>query len=57
MVRNRVSNINAFLSENLSGMKLTQIFNQEEKKKLAFIDQSKKLRNAYFNEVNGICHL
>lgn len=51
MVRNRVSNINAFLSENLSGMKLTQIFNQEEKKKLAFIDQSKKLRNAYFNEL------
>ena len=51
MVRNRVSNINAFLAENLSGMKLTQIFNQEEKKKQAFNTQSKQLRNAYFNEL------
>lgn len=50
-VRNRISNLNAFLAENLSGMKLTQIFNQEEKKKEAFIEQSKKLRNAYFNEL------
>ncbi|MDY0210856.1 MAG: ABC transporter ATP-binding protein [Acholeplasma sp.] len=50
-VRNRVSNINAFLSENLSGMKLTQIFNQEDKKKQAFKIQSKNLRKAYFNEL------
>lgn len=50
-VRNNVSNVNAFLSENLSGMRLTQIFNQEEKKKQAFTLQSKKLRNSYFNEL------
>ncbi len=31
-VRTEVSNMNAFLSENISGMKVTQIFNQEEKK-------------------------
>src|SRR5690606_17310827 len=35
-VRNNVSEINAFLSENLSGMKITQVFNQEEKKKKEF---------------------
>lgn len=50
-VRNRVSNLNAFLAENLSGMKLTQIFNQEDKKKTEFNDQSRKLRSAYFNEL------
>ena len=32
LVRNNVSEINAFLNENISGIKLTQIFNQEEKK-------------------------
>ena len=31
-VRNNVSDINAFLSENLSGIKITQAFNQEDKK-------------------------
>lgn len=31
-VRANVSEVNAFLSENLSGMKVTQIFNQESKK-------------------------
>lgn len=50
-VRNRVSNMNAFLSENLSGMKLTQIFNQEDKKHKAFVTQSKNLRKAQFNEI------
>ena len=50
-VRNNVSNVNAFLSENLSGMRLTQIFNQEEKKQQEFTKHSKKLRNSYFNEL------
>lgn len=31
-VKDTTSDINAFLSENLSGMKITQIFNREEKK-------------------------
>ena len=34
--RKQVSNLNSFLSENLSGMKTIQIFNQEENKKKEF---------------------
>lgn len=34
--RKQVSNLNTFLSENLSGMKITQIFNQEERKRQEF---------------------
>jgi ATP-binding cassette subfamily B protein len=30
-VRNNISQMNSYLSENISGMKVTQIFNQEEK--------------------------
>lgn len=40
-VRHEISAMNAFLNENLSGMKITQVFNQEERK----IDE--------FNKVNG----
>ncbi len=40
-VRHEISAMNAFLNENLSGMKITQIFNQEERK----VDE--------FNKVNG----
>jgi len=50
-VRQNVSEVNAFLSENLSGMKVTQIFNQEEKKRLEFKDHSMKLRNSYLQEI------
>ncbi len=50
-VRQNVSEVNAFLSENLSGMKVTQIFNQEEKKKSEFKDNSMKLRNSYLQEI------
>lgn len=50
-VRQNVSEVNAFLSENLSGMKVTQIFNQEEKKKSEFKDNSLKLRNSYLQEI------
>lgn len=50
-VRQNVSEVNAFLSENLSGMKVTQIFNQETKKKLEFKDHSLKLRNSYLQEI------
>ena len=50
-VRANVSEVNAFLSENLSGMKVTQIFNQEEKKKAEFKKHSKKLRNSYLQEI------
>ncbi len=50
-VRANVSEVNAFLSENLSGMKITQIFNQETKKKNEFKGHSLKLRNSYLKEI------
>jgi ATP-binding cassette, subfamily B, multidrug efflux pump len=50
-VRANVSEVNAFLSENLSGMKITQIFNQEIKKKNEFKGHSLKLRNSYLKEI------
>ncbi|MDO9630172.1 MAG: ABC transporter ATP-binding protein, partial [Acholeplasmataceae bacterium] len=50
-VRANVSEVNAFLSENLSGMKVTQIFNQEDKKRKEFRGHSQKLRNSYLQEI------
>jgi len=50
-VRANVSEVNAFLSENLSGVKVTQIFNQEKKKRNEFKTHSKKLRDSYLQEI------
>lgn len=50
-VRKNVSNINAFLSEHLSGMKLIQIFNREEKKYQEFKEKNDTLRKAYYQEI------
>lgn len=44
--RKQLSSLNTFLAENLSGMKITQIFNQEEKKKNEFDVVNKKLIKA-----------
>lgn len=44
--RKQISALNTFLSENLSGMKITQIFNQEEKKTKQFDETNKKLIRA-----------
>ncbi len=38
--------LNTFLSENLSGIKITQIFNREEEKMNEFLERSKHLRKA-----------
>ena len=38
--------LNTFLSENLSGIKITQIFNREQEKMSEFLERSKHLRNA-----------
>lgn len=38
--------MNTYLSENLSGMKVTQIFNQESRKLTEFLDRSQKLEKA-----------
>ncbi len=51
VVRNNVSEINAYLSENLSGMKVTQIFNQEDKKISEFKDKNNRLRKSYIREI------
>ncbi len=50
-VRNNVSEVNAFLSENLSGMKITQVFNQEDKKIKEFTNINQKLKKSYFREI------
>ena len=50
-VRTEVSNMNAFLSENISGMKITQIFNQEEKKYNEFKTSNERLRKNSFKEI------
>ena len=50
-VRNSITDVNAFLSENLSGMKVTQIFNQEEKKIKEFKERNTKLRKNYISEI------
>ena len=50
-VRSGVSNINAYLSENLSGIKIIQSFNQEEKINTDFLKKSSKLKNSYLKEI------
>ena len=48
-VRNKTSELNAFLSEHLSGMKIIQVFNQEDKKNVEFhgINQALKKSSLY----------
>ncbi|MFP4186981.1 MAG: ABC transporter ATP-binding protein, partial [Acholeplasmataceae bacterium] len=50
-VRSNVAEVNAFLSENLSGMKVTQIFNQEDKKKREFYERNDQLEKSYLREI------
>ena len=50
-VSNRTTDINTYLSENLSGMKVTQIFNREDEKMEDFSDRSHKLMKAKFNRM------
>ena len=51
--RKCISDLNTFLSENLSGMKLTQIFNQEERKQEEFEEKNDTLRKQRFNVVKA----
>lgn len=46
--RTAISDLNAFLSENLAGMKMIQIFNQEERKKEEFKIKNETLRKRRF---------
>ena len=50
-VKDGTTAINTFLSENLSGMKITQIFNREEQKKRAFLKRSYALGKAKQNQI------
>lgn len=50
-VRNNISNVNSFLSENISGIKITQIFNQEEKKLKEFKEKNNALRKSNIKEI------
>ena len=50
-VANATTDINTYLSENLSGIKITQIFNQEDQKMADFLARSRKLRKAKFNRM------
>ena len=45
-VKDGTTDINTYLSENLSGIKITQIFNREDRKMQDFLQKSAKLRKA-----------
>ena len=45
-VSDATTDINTYLSENLSGIKITQIFNQEQRKYQDFLSRSRTLRKA-----------
>ncbi len=50
-VKDGTTDINTFLSENLSGMKITQIFNREEKKAEEFEERNARLSRAKRNQI------
>ncbi len=45
-VSDATSDVNTYLSEHLSGMKIIQIFNQEENKKEKFLERSRQMQKA-----------
>ena len=50
-VKDGTTDINTYLSENLSGMKITQIFNREERKMADFKAKSRTLGNAKMKQI------
>lgn len=50
-VRNNLTDVNTFLSENISGMKVTQVFNQEKKKLREFQKRNRALRKSSLKEI------
>ena len=50
-VSNATTDINTYLSENLSGIKITQIFNREDQKLSDFVRRSNKLKKAKINRM------
>lgn len=49
--RGYYSDMNTFLNENLSGMKITQIFNQQKRKEAQFDAKNKIIRDTHYNVV------
>lgn len=49
-VRTNVASMNAFLSENITGMKVTQVFNQENKKLEEFKNNNKQLEKSLLKQ-------
>jgi len=49
--RRYISDLNTFLSENLSGMRITQIFNQEKRKEAEFDVKNNNIRKANYRVV------
>ncbi len=45
------TDINTYLSENLSGIKITQIFNREDRKREEFLEKSNTLQKAKQNQI------
>ena len=50
-VKDGTTDINTFLSENLSGIKIIQIFNQEQRKKREFVAKNNKLGKAMRDQI------
>ena len=50
-VKDCTTDINTYLSENLSGIKITQIFNREERKLADFLEKSDRLKMAKQNQI------
>ena len=50
-VKDATTDINTFLSENLSGMKITQVFNREERKAAEFEEKNRRLGTAKHREI------
>ena len=50
-VSTRTTDLNTYLSENLSGIKITQIFNREQQKMEDFVVRSRSLRDAKLNRM------
>lgn len=51
LTRTCLTDINTFLSENISGMRIIQIFGREKRKYEEFEDKNRKLYNAYYREM------
>ena len=50
-VKDGTTDINTYLSENLSGMKITQVFNREERKAAEFEEKNRRLEKAKHRQI------